>query len=309
MSTVDVYLPPQEPTDNAPPARPAKATRTTLFWLVVVVAFIAYYYTVAGPSSAAAHPRTESAFSVWPWIPLVLLVAGVFWLWRQLRGSSKFNDAQVPGLLALADGDLEHAHAIFEDLVGRYGSTSNGPSVRLNLAFVQERMGRWEACRDTRLAVERSPGAWSNGPRIMAGLGLCRTLALRGDVDRAAAWLADAKKRVAKHSRPSLFLVGELRLVEAILLARRGALEPALAILEQDWRRLESGMNASHLKHGVLLRAYLTSIVGGARGEGNATPWLMQLRTSPASDTAFMYDAWPELATWVQAQGLAARAA
>lgn len=301
----DPYLPAAVPGDNAPPP---KKSRAWLGWLVLIVGFTIFCaYSGSGPQPerVVEARATPSAWSMpWSWVPLALFAAAALWFYRQLRGSSSFQDKQNPALLALADHDLERALALYEALLPAHGSAANGSVLRLGIALVQARLGRQDASRDTLLAVEKAPGVWSGNSRILAALGLAQTFALRGELGRAEAWLTEANKRSEKLSSRSLYLIGELRLVEAMLLARRGEAADALAILERDWSRLERGMTATHLKPAVLLRAYLTSVVGGPREEGNASPWVAQLRTSHPLDTAFLYASWPALATWVEAQGL-----
>ena len=121
----DPYLPAAVPSDNAPPP---KKSRAWLGWTVLIGGLTMFYaYSGSGPhpervAEAQAQP---SAWSMaWTWLPLVLFAVAAFWFYRQLRGSSSYQEKTNPALLALADHDFERALALFEALLPAYGSTA-----------------------------------------------------------------------------------------------------------------------------------------------------------------------------------------
>jgi hypothetical protein len=312
---VDPYLP--VPRDNPPEQKSASPRKTLLIWVVLVVMFVALYQVFKGPDGAHHRaPATEVCGNdgvgsyLWSWLPIIFLVLIVVWLFRQLRQVKGFNEATNAALLAVADGDMERGRQLFAELLQRSKGTTSAYNAQINLAWCLQRLGRYDEERDVLLALERSPGLFhASEHRLYAAVYLLRHFARRGDVARAEVWLADARLRRDKLSDVAPFLVGQLRVAEAILLTRRERDAEALAILERDWPRLEASFTSALLKHVILLRAYLLARTGGVRGEGISAQWLTKLRPVRLDEIGYLWAEWPSLRTFVEAHQLVEPAA
>src|SRR5690349_105428 len=118
------FLPSPTPSDNPPEAK--KKSSPVFIWVVLIVMFVGLYHWTA-VKSAAEEERSwlvllvDGASWLLSWSWPFLLIGGVFgYFWWQLRGSGQFQLAQEPGLLALAEGKLDEAAAIFRASAEKY---------------------------------------------------------------------------------------------------------------------------------------------------------------------------------------------
>jgi hypothetical protein len=301
----DPYLPPPVPTDN-PPAKPEANPKATFFvWLALIAIFVALVVLFSdGPSRHGT--AASSGISPWSFVVPGIFVLLIVVFWRQLRVSRGFNEGVNAAMLALADGDLEQARRHFAELVEKNRGNQHVHNARVNLAWTLQRMGRFDEEREVLLALERTPGLlFASEHRLYAAAYLARHFALSGDLERAQAWLEDAQRRRDRIGHVALFLLAQLRIIEALLLARRDQHAQALAILEKDWPRLEAALTTVVLKHVLVLRAYLIAGAGGVRDQGLSAQWVAKVRPFRTDEIAYLWEGWPALRQWAEANQLA----
>lgn len=313
----DPYLPPVAPSDNLAVAKGTSPKKTVVIWLLLIVMFVAIYNVMAAhPAHKTAHETAHESTSSWTsldltsWIIPLGCIAFIVWIFRQLRVSKGYHAATNAASLAIADGDLDRALRGFKEVVERNRGNQHVHAARVNVAWMLQRLGRFDEEREVLLEVERSPGlVYGSEQRMYAAIYLARHFALRGDVDRAEKWIADAKRRRERNPDCALFVVAQMRVTEALLLARRERPDDALAILEKDWPRLEAGLTASILKHVHVLRAFLLAHTGGVRDDGISAQWLAKARPLRLDEIAYLWKEWPALQQWAATQHLSAELA
>jgi hypothetical protein len=304
------YLPPPEPVDN-PPAQPKRsAGKTIALWLVLIVIFLAIYQLVGSSPAQHGAPRDAApqqstldlvAAIAWRAWPLALMALFIWWVQRQLRGGSKLNERLEPGQLAAADGDFARAVAVFREVAELYrGQATYFAACRLHVALSLERLGELDAATDELIQVERGAGLlYGSDVRLSAAIHLARLFALRGELEAAAKWATDARRRLRKASS-RLWAAAQLHVAEAVLLARSAPTVEALRFLESAWARVEESLSVTAMRPVWLLRAFLVAQETGPRDHGTAEPWLRMLRTARPGELAYLSSRWPELRAFME---------
>ncbi len=307
------YLPPPEADNAAPPS--GKPRRTLALWVALIIMMIVIYQVVApaaGHVTAPLPPCAEashlgSSLATWG-MSLLLIFIFIFFIRMQLRGGSKFNLLQEPGLVSLAEGQLERATAVFREVMVKYQRQSSYAAVaRYNLATTLLRQGNLSGAVEEAARVEKGAGLlWASDIRVLAGILLAELYALRGQLDAAEKWLADARRRQLR-SQSRTQPAAQLRLAETILQCRQGHFEDAVRLLDRDWRQLESTLTVAWMRNVWLMRAFAAAQLGGPRDAG-AVPYLSILRTQPAGAYDHLAVEWPELRTFLVANSLSTAA-
>jgi hypothetical protein len=298
------YLPPDEPTDNPAVPKKKKAWRTVLLWLLLILMFVAIYQFLGG-GSAPRHAHTPPSPTCEPswWssvapvgVPIAIIGAFILLMWRQLRGTSKFNNKLEPGLLALADGDLGRAAEVFTAVAHEFRKqTAYAAAAKVSLVTAWSRQGQLQKAIEAAIDVERAPGLlFGSEVRLHASIHLATLYALRGDVATARRWCESARQRLAR-AQNRTYAAAILRLAEVLVLARAGERQEALRALERDWRRLEESLTATTMKKALVLRAFCA--VGDAN-RGSTGPWLSLVRKG---ELQWMAVEWPELQAFLAA--------
>ncbi|HXU70308.1 MAG TPA: hypothetical protein VN947_13320 [Polyangia bacterium] len=306
------YLPPVEPTDNAPAAKKKSARKTLLLWVLLLFMFVAIYQLFSGPPPSHHHhdynPCPDASGGVGfgflnTFVPMFAVVFLMFWfLRRQFRGGTSLNAKLEPGLLALADGDLGRASDIFGAVAREYRKqTAYAAVAKLSLATALMRSGELQPAIEAAIEVERAPGLlFGSDARTMAATHLGLVYALRGQLDAATRWCDDARKRLSRGSNRT-HSAALLRLAEATVLTRSGQLDDATRALDRDWKRLEEALAVSTMRRAWLLRAYLAS---GDGARGSVEPWLTLARGGRKGELAWLGAEWPELRAFLDAHDL-----
>lgn len=313
------YLPPPEPQDNPAEAQKPGGTRNVVRWLVLIGLFVALYQfllssrphprpmegdAVAAPTKKTGDGLAGSALALlWP----IGLIGGFIALVRwQIRGSSRFALAQEPGILALAVGDTKTAARVFAEVEARYRDQVNFAGLaRLNHATALLRAGDLRGAAALLVKLERTAGLlYRSDLRLHAAVGLCEVYALRGDVVASRRWLEDARRRLSRVTERT-YPGAMLRRAEVLLLCREGHAAESAALLDRDLRLIESGVNVQTMRLLWLVRAYLTTQLGGAREQGAAARWIDLLRPARPGELAALAD-WPALRLYAEAAGLSA---
>jgi hypothetical protein len=311
MEAKEPYLPPREPSDN-PPAAPAKkagVTKTLLLWVLLIVMFIVIYQFFNSPSTThhvSAHQETASGGGsswIYGWLPGGAVVGMFFFFFYRLRGGNQLNQKLEPGMMALADGDLGRALAVFDQAAKEYRKQAHYVALIATWqASVRLRQGAFSDAADNLIGAERTAGLlYGSDVRASAAVDLAHLYGLRGQLDAAGRWIADGRRRLPKVGH-RLGLAAKLRVAEALVAARRGEREQAARLLDGDWHRIESAFTVSLMREVWLLRAFVAD--GGQRG--SAETWLTLLRAS-RGELDWIGAEWPEMKTFLVAHGLSAR--
>src|SRR6266542_5127323 len=208
MDANEPFLPPRQHSDyNAVQPAPKQAKRTLLLWLLLIVMFLGIYWLFNDPKPhrRAAPPRDascapcEKSNPLYPWLPSLgfgFLI--FFFLRRQFRGGTKFNERLEPGLLALADGSFAQAAELLRAVEAQYTkNTSYAAAAALSLADAQIHQGALAQAIQTLARAERGAGLmYGSDVRIQAAIDLTRAYALRGETEVAERWAADVRKRL-----------------------------------------------------------------------------------------------------------------
>jgi hypothetical protein len=310
QATQDPFLPPLLPTDN-PAAEKKAAKRSLVTWVVLVVVFLVTYWLLRSPGSAHAPHAASLAHEACEtnlWVSFgpagVLLAVFGLWIWRLRRGQGH-QPEQEEAMLAHLDGEHARARQHWLALADKQRGNAGYARISLfNAASSAIALGDFDHARDELLALERSAGfLFIDGHRLLASSWLARVFVLRGELDRARAWLRSTRQRLERyrHDRSSHGVV--LRLTECFLLAREGKYDDALQLLQARWRRqlVEHEPGAT-----LLLRAYLVARTSPPRESSAAAPWIAALRTA-GFEVAYLWTEWPELEAFAVDNGLASR--
>lgn len=302
------YLPPLEPTDNAPTGKSSR--KTLLMWLLLIILFVTVYQllSVPAPSHHVAHaapPRSGDPWSsfMYGFLPALVLV-GLFiaFLRIQLRGGGKLNAELEPGHLALADGDLGRAVEIFAAVANHHRKQTTYAAVaRLSLSTALMRQGELAKATDAAIEVERAPGLLFGGDvRTMAAIHLGMLYALRGQLDAATRWCDDARRRLPRGQNRTLS-AALLRLAEILVLARSDKRDDAARALDRDWHRLEEALTVASMRKAWLVRAWCAA---ADPSRGSVEPWLTMARAGRKGELRWLGAGWPELRAFVDAHDL-----
>ncbi len=303
------YLPPLEPTDNAP-ARRRGARRTIVLWLFLILVFVTIYQFLSPPPAHhhvvhTAPPPNEDGWwrSLSGFLPSLGVIALFIWfLRRQLKGGAALNARLEPGHLALADGDLGRAADVFAAVAREYrNQTTYAAVAKLSLSTTLMRQGALPKAIETAIEVERAPGLlFGSEARLMAAIHLGMLYALRGQLDAATRWCDDGRRRLARGQNRAL-PAALLRLTEILVLARAGKHEEAARALDRDERRLEEALTVTSMRKAWLVRAFCAA---GDATRGSVEPWLTMARAGRKGELAWVAAEWPELRAFVDAHDL-----
>jgi hypothetical protein len=206
------------------------------------------------------------------------VVMAISWLrWRNAELRARVRDGQS----AISDGDFDRAAEIFASLMRMPGGAAIG---RERLAWTRMRQGRLGDAIDLYLAAR---------PELFPAIELGRLYALRGDVESAARWTADARRRLrSAHAVDRATAEARLVLVEALTTARSGRLDEAWQTLSQKWGAFEQSHGGWHAE-ACLVRGYLAWTAGAS-----VETWL-GLGEAQEAHARWMAAEWPELAAFI----------
>jgi ATP/maltotriose-dependent transcriptional regulator MalT len=208
-----------------------------------------------------------------------------------VRGRA-FNAANNAGVRALTDGDFARAEGEFAALerrpllFGGYASVA-----RFNLALARLYLGRLE---EAITLLARLDGKWS-ATRLKPQIAnyLATAHALRGQLDAAKTWLAEAEIRIAKTPLPALSAQADL--ARAVIQLRSGQADEVHRWLETQWRGLERALTGFYLRPFAVLRAFATAHAGGQREAGIADRVMNDLQPIREGEFAMLEREWPEM--------------
>jgi hypothetical protein len=190
-------------------------------------------------------------------------------------------------------GDEARALALYRALEPR----AFGPlrqATRLNLAYLLFHQGELEEGLRWLGLVERSHGKLPSDYGQTVADRLALGLALRGDLDAAEGWLAQAKRRTPG---PGLAPARLHLVAEAILAARRGDAARAHRLLSERWGEVERATSAAQLRHLHAVRAFIAGAAGAPVSAEAA-----EAAAAGAGADAWLGRDWPELAAWLAAR-------
>jgi hypothetical protein len=288
------YLPPLEPTDNAPLKKHVR--RTIFLWLLLMLMFVSIYQFFGTPEThhhvAHAPPRDD-------WNPIssllpALVALGVFyWLIRrQLATGARLSAKLEPGQQALADGDLGRAVETFAAVARQYKrQPACAAMAKLQL----------KKALDAAAEAERAPGLlFRSEVRLHAATDLALLYALSGDSHAATRWCEDGRRRLASAGQRAL-CAALLRQAEIVVVARTGQNGDAARAFDRDWRRLEEVLPAAWMRISWVVRCF---VAAGDGTRGSVEPWLTMARSGRKGELRWMAAEWPELAAFLDAHDL-----
>jgi len=123
---------------------------------------------------------------------------------------------------------------------------------------------------------------------------LAVTYALRGDLDVARTWLAEAEKRNANAPFKTV-VTGIVAFAQAIVELREGRDAEVLGWLDQRWRGLEGSLTGTVLRPFTVLRAFAAARAGGEREIGSAQRILQGLAPIRSGEFAMLEVEWAEM--------------
>jgi hypothetical protein len=247
-----------------------------------------------GDGSASSESAGYRGY--WIWIAgIVGFAIPVVFVVRQMGAHKAFNQAQAPGLEALAQGKPKLAADLFAELARKMRSRPNHHAVAsYNYGYSLLRAGESAKAIGILLRIERTPKIQVGGIQTMTAIALARGFALGGDVVKANEWLATAKARPALDNPVN----GHALLVsaEALVRCREGKYDEALAVLDESWKVIEHYLSIDAIAEPWLIRAFSITMQTSVRDAAAAEPWLRALRILPPEQSRWLTHHWPELA-------------
>jgi len=310
MSESEPFLP--EPSPESPAPSPQKSSRAIVLWVALIVMFLTIWQlltpvehptSVTEGTSTGSDPSWTSALAAVVPIAIVVVVLLVFF--RAYRHDGTFNLTQEPGKLALARHRYGEAIHLFRKTLPRFAKQPAYQAVNLlNIGHAQLCSGAYDDALASYADVERMKTLlFSSNVRIFAAVELALAYALKGDLDTAERWLAVARKRLVKTNDDRVNVGARLRLVEAIVLCRRGDHAGAIALLERHWLELRYTLSANTMRTVELVRAFAEA--QGAVREGNVVAErLVRIEPVVSGELDYLAAAWPEMHTFQAAHGL-----
>jgi hypothetical protein len=277
---------------------PSSSKRTFLIWFVLVLMFVVVYSTFTNTSQTHTMATTiETGYSgmwIWTAAACAFVFPVVFFVW-QFAATRKFNQAQAPGLEALAQHKPQLAADLFAALARKSRSRPAQHAVAsYNHGYALLRAGESARAVGVLLRVDRTPKLQLGIVRTLTPVALARGFALGGDIVKANAWLEAAK------SRPPLdnpvYGRAVLASVEALVRCREGKYADALAVLDANWQLIEAYLAIDLIAEPWLLRAFAITMQSSVRDAAAAEPWLRALRILSPEQSRWLTHHWPELA-------------
>jgi tetratricopeptide (TPR) repeat protein len=292
------FLPPAEPTDNPPQKRRMKPL---LLWMLLVLGFLSVYNLynsdIGGSGALTQLFVNLSGFLArgWPVLAGLAFLGLVAW---QLGGAARFNASLEPGFLALQAGNTGRAVQAFEIVLARYRRQLFFAALaRIHLASALKHREELDRAIEILRQVERTPGmAYPSDVRLLGSIELGEIYALRGDVETAGRWLADAERRLAR-AENRLLAGARLRIAQVVLLVRRGEDGEAMRLIEQHRAHIESIVPLTTMRVIWLLQAFVTARGGDTRAAGEVFAILRQIRPH---ELDYLSVEWPELRMFLQ---------
>jgi hypothetical protein len=279
-----------------PPGR-----RVLFLWVALVLMFLVIWQVLQpsnGGTVPAPPPQQDDDFWTATLLrsgPLAaafaLTVGFVFWASRRTRG---FNAANAQGLRALAEGEPARAAEAFELVAKQYRWPASLRRIAsFNLAIAQLHQGRLSEAIDRFAAVDREANWTFLGLRTSLACHVALAYALRGEIDSARTWRAEADKQL-KHATDQAGMTGLLAYVDAVIDVREGRHESFVRWLDERWRQLEGSLTARTTRPLRVLRAYALAH-GEVRDAAAADKALEALRPARPGEFAMLEASWPEM--------------
>ena len=230
----------------------------------------------------------------WGWLGLFALVWAAFGLWAAMAKARarRFADEAKLGLHQLTTGKPVRAEAEFARLRQQFRWPGSLPRIaELYGAQALQMQGRFTEAVERLAALEASGGIATLDARIAILLSYCNALA--GELDPAAVWFAEAKRRAGKSQ---VDIIPEL-----VIGLRDGRAAEVRDRLDRDWRALEALHKGELLRRMRLLRAFAIAQTVGPRDAGAVEPVLAGLRPATYDEFAYLATQWPELDQFLRA--------
>jgi hypothetical protein len=257
----------------------------------------------SAPPPAAAVLR--SILQGWYWFPLAAIPIGAGWWMLGTWRKKPFQAETGRGIEQMFQGDLAGAQRTFETVKRRYRIH---PTLRVNtlfnLANVRVREGDLAGAIGQILALEEEQLLWVAlaGLSALSARQLAICYGLLGDLDNAERWMATTRERVPRPEDTSLLFP------ETVLACRRGRYDEIAHRLAAQWREAESTLPGSGFRGLRVLRAFALHQSGGPRMSGQVDELLTGMRPTRPQEFDWLGKHWPELAMFLETQGLVASA-
>jgi tetratricopeptide (TPR) repeat protein len=269
----------------------------------LLVRFLGY----AGPLAflAVAQPHQS-----WPVAVTAIAVLGVIFL-VAARAPAKTRGrfaVDSDGQAAMLRGDFATAEQLYDGLAIGTAAHERGIAAlaRHNVAWAAMRQGKLERAIEVWVETDECYEAELTATLYFAVAATDRAfaLALAGRIDEADRALAEAERRAKKHP-PRPTDAAAVVLARATIDCRAGRYEAAAKLIDEHWAACEYALTGSQTRLLRVVRAFALAC-SDPRNAGVADVVVAQSRP-PLFDGeyAFLGAAWPEMAAFLAAHGLA----
>lgn len=268
---------------------------TLVMWVTSVITFVIVYSMAQRGTSLLLIAGVTAALVVL-WLGLVLALNT-----RQLRRFLADNNAAVA---ALSRGELERAHDVFRRWSEKARAPAAAALARHNLGNALIRLGRLQqaaaviADNDERHA--RALKSLSMYKASAADAALAHALA--GELDQAEQWMAKADARDGESHLPGY--PGNKAFSRAVIDCRAGRPADAARLLDESWAEYEAALTGDATRSLRVVRAFAHAS-SDVRNAGVAENVLAGMRPVYRGEFDYLGVAWPEMATFLAAHGLA----
>jgi hypothetical protein len=263
--------------------------KTFLTWLALMLVFAAIY----------GATKSKGPWGNWMIVATMGVVGTITLLFsfRANRLANRFLVAHAAALGQIQRGELETARNAMWAWSERARHARIGAVARHTLGWTLMRQNEL----DDAAAVLDDNEANLLVPMIALGLAatsaadLALVHALRGELDKAEAWLARAEERREKSRSPSIGAM--LAFSRAVWLCRKGERDGAAKLHDEGWAGYEASFTGDVLRPLRVVRAFAQAT--GPRSGGVAEAALPTLRPAYPGEYTFLGTKWPEMAAFL----------
>ena len=270
--------------------------RTFLLWCLLIVMFLTLWTVLSKPGQAPVPLESPGGFwasqlgaTTFALGTCAVIFAFIF------VAAKRFNSANAAGLQSLAEGEFARAEGEFAVLSRRFRWLGAfGAIASFNLALARLYQGKLEDAIERFGAIEKRASVSALNVKPNAACYLAIAYALRGQLDFARTWLAEAEKQANRSPHKST-LTGLIAFGRAIIELREGRDREVLEWLDPRWRGLEGSLTGGSMRFFTVLRAFATARAGGEREVGAAERILHGLDPIRPGEFAMLEAEWPEM--------------
>ena len=305
------FLPEPEVTVATAPKK--SGMKVLILWVVLIMMFLAIWQFLSpsdGSRAARQEPQPECVTSFWSstaitLVPLLVVFLLVIVFLRAYRQNLDFARAQEAGRMAMAQRRFVQASELFAATLPRFAKQPNYRySVMLNVAEAELHAGRLDGALAACAEIERSRRfVLGSAVRVRVATLTALVYAIRGELQSAERWTADARLRIARSKEERLVPSAQLCLAEAVVACRKGAPTEAIALLDRTWNELRYSLSADAMRLVETVRAFAEA-QAGLRASNTVAERLVRVEPVGPGELSFLGVGWPEMSAFLSAHGL-----